>query len=872
MLWHSSAAQDVIGEQGTNTATGLSAQEAQARRAKFGPNQLRASKPKSLLQKFLEQFKDFMVIVLLVAALISGFALGEWTDALIIALVVILNAVLGVVQESKAENALAALKKMSSPHAKVRRDGQMHVVPAEDLVPGDIVVMETGDYVPADIRLTESVNLKTQESALTGESEAVEKNTDTAKEDASLGDMKNMAFSGSLVTYGRGEGVVVETGMNTQIGHIANLLDSEESQVTPLQRRLADMSKKLAIACIGVCAIVFLVGILYGNNAIEMFMTAISLAVAAIPEGMLAIVTIVLAVGVQKMSQQNAIIRRLPAVETLGSATVVCSDKTGTLTLNKMTVVAAAAPFSVAEPAQYNRQPNALLMATAMALCNDGQEGEKDGEKVFLGDPTETALLDFVKPMGYERRRMEQTMTRVDEIPFDSDRKRMTTVNKDGSALRCFTKGGLDEILAVCTRINDGTVRDMTAEDIDKLQKASEEMANAALRVLAFAMGEPKILTTADKDDAYESNLIFLGMVGMIDPARPTAKEAVLKCRQAGIKPVMITGDHKITAAAIAKDLGILQKGDRIVTGTELEKMDDVRLKEEVRNIAVYARVSPEHKLRIVKAWQSWGDVVAMTGDGVNDAPALKRADIGIAMGITGTEVSKEASAMILTDDNFATIVSAVREGRCVYNNILKAIQFLLSSNLGEILVIFIATLFNWATPLLPIHILWINLITDTFPALALGMEPPEKNVMEKPPRDPNSAIFEKPLLFRLIYQGTMIAGLTLAAYLIGLNQSLAVGRTMAFAVLSLSQICHSFNLRSNTQSLFSKMERNKWMGYSALAAAVLQCLVFFVPFMRSIFEITVLTPLQWLIVVGLCLTPIVVVEIMKALKLTGEK
>lgn len=870
MQWHSIPVDEALKAQQTDLTHGLTGTQAASRLEKYGKNQLRAVKGKTLVQKFLEQFKDFMVIVLLVAALISGLALHEWVDALIIALVVVLNAVLGVVQESRAENALAALKKMSSPHAKVRRDGQTVIIPAEDVVPGDIVVLETGDFVSADIRLTQTVNLKTQESALTGESEAVEKTTAPVAEDAGLGDRLDMAFSGSLVTYGRGEGIVVETGMNTQLGQIAGLLDKEEGTATPLQRRLSDMSKKLAIACIAVCAVVFLVGVLYGKNALEMFMTAISLAVAAIPEGMLAIVTIVLAVGVQKMSEQHAIIRRLPAVETLGSATVVCSDKTGTLTLNKMTVVATAAPFENTAADHYTHQPNAVLLATAMALCNDGQKSEKDSRTVFLGDPTETALLDFVLPLGYERERLQTRMPRVDEIPFDSDRKRMTTVHRDADGLRGFTKGGLDEILTVCTHIYDGEIRLLTDQDRERIDRASDEMANGALRVLAFAMGQPKDLSE-DKDAAYEQGLVFLGMVGMIDPPRQTAKEAVARCREAGIKPVMITGDHRVTAAAIAKDLGILNKGDRIVTGAELERMDDTRLREEVRNIAVYARVSPEHKLRIVKAWQSWGDVVAMTGDGVNDAPALKRADIGIAMGITGTEVSKEASAMILTDDNFATIVTAIGRGRTVYNNILKAIQFLLSSNLGEILVIFVATLLNWETPLLAIHILWVNLITDTFPALALGMEPPEPNTMQKPPRDPNAGIFDKGLLFRLIYQGVLIAGLTLAAFLIGSKTSLDAGRTMAFGVLSLSQIAHSFNLRSNTFSVFAKMERNKWMGYAAVAAVALQAIVFFLPFMHDIFRLDYLTLGNWLIVVGFSLAPILVVEIMKRLGLTGE-
>ena len=872
MSWHDVKIDAVLKELSVEKEQGLASGEVQRRLEQYGPNELRAQKGRTVWQMFFSQFADFMVLVLVAAALISGLALHEWVDSLIILLVVVLNAVLGVIQENRAEHSLAALKKMASPHAKVRRDGHMHVLPAIELVPGDVVVLETGDYVPADIRLYQCVNLQTQESALTGESTPVEKQEGEVAADAGLGDRRNMAFSGSLVTYGRGEGVVVETGMRTQLGSIAGMLDKEEGVKTPLQRRLADMSKKLAFAAIGVCALVFLIGVLYGKNPAEMFMTAISLAVAAIPEGMLAIVTIVLAIGVQKMISQNAIIRRLPAVETLGSATVVCSDKTGTLTMNRMTVVAASAPFEAGDQQAFKRQSASVLMGTAMVLCNDGQLGKVEGKETFLGDPTETALLDYGMAMGYEKPRMEGKIPRVDEVPFDSERKRMVTVHREGDKLRIFAKGGLDEMLDICTHIYDGKVRPITQEDVERIQNSAKEMADAALRVLAFAMGEAPEIAQKDKQAAYEKNLTFLGMVGMIDPPRPTARDAVAECRRAGIKPVMITGDHKITAAAIARDLGILGRGDRVVTGAELERMDDDRLREEVRNIAVYARVSPEHKLRIVKAWQAWGDVVAMTGDGVNDAPALKRADIGVAMGITGTEVSKEASAMILTDDNFATIVAAVAQGRTIFNNILKAIQFLVSCNLGEILVIFVATLLNWDSPLLPIHILWINLITDTFPALALGMEPAEQDVMRRPPRDPKSGIFEKPLLFRLSYQGAMVAALTLTAFMLGHRISVELGQTMAFAVLSGSQVVHSFNLRSNTYSLFAKGEGNKWMFAAAAASLALQLVVLLVPFLQRIFRIVPMDLGQWGIVGGLVLVPIVVVELFKALGWTGEK
>ena len=871
MTWHDRSAQDALKEMQVKPESGLTQSEVTARQEKYGKNQLRAAGRRSIPMMFLEQFKDVMVIILLVAALISGFALKEWTDCVIIMLVVVLNAVLGVVQENRAENALEALKKMSSPHAKVRRDGAMHVVPAEELVPGDIVALETGDAIPADLRLLDAVNMQVQESALTGESNPVDKSCDPVAADAPLGDRHDMAYSGSLVTFGRGTGVVVATGMETEIGRIAGMLDKSEGVKTPLQRRLADLSKKLALLCLIVCAVVFGVGVLEGRDALEMFMTAISLAVAAIPEGMLAIVTIVLALGVQRMSEQNAIIRRLPAVETLGSATVICSDKTGTLTLNRMTVAAAAAPFEAGDSQSFTRQSGAVLMSTAMALCNDAQPGQQDGKDVFLGDPTETALSDYVKPLGYEAVRLTTRLPRVDEIPFDSERKMMTTVHKEGERYRVFVKGGLDEVLAHCTAIYDGKERPLTDADTQRIRQTAEEMSSSALRVLVFAMAERDSLAQGDKQQAYERDLTFLGMVGMIDPPRPTAREAVHKCLRAGIKPVMITGDHKLTAAAIAKDLGILGKGDRVITGAELEKMDDDRLREEVRNIAVYARVSPEHKLRIVRAWQSWGDVVAMTGDGVNDAPALKQADIGVAMGITGTEVSKEASAMILTDDNFATIVEAVGQGRTLYSNILKAIQFLLSSNLGEILTVFIAVMLNWDSPLLPIHILWVNLITDTLPALALGMEPAEPDVMDRPPRDPKAAIFDKPLVFRLAYQGLLIALCTLGAYAIGGQTSVACAQTMAFAVLSGSQIVHSFNLRSNTRSLFKKGPKNPWMFRAAGAALALQLVVLFVPFLRDIFHLVVLSPVQWLLVILLAAAPLAVVELMKLLGWTGD-
>lgn len=751
MSWHERSETETLKELNARRE-GLTAQEAEARQQKYGKNQLQGAKKRSVVQMLLAQMKDTMVLILLTAAMISGFALGEWTDCGIILLVVALNAVLGVVQEQRAENAMEALKKMSSPHAHVWRDGLMHVLPAEELVPGDIVALEAGDMVPADLRLLEAVGLQVQESALTGEAMPVAKQTGPTSADAALGDRTNMAYSGSMVTAGRGTGVVVAIGMETEVGHIAGMLEGNEDTKTPLQRRLADMSKKLAAVCLIVCAVVFGVGVVQGRNALEMFMTAISLAVAAIPEGMLAIVTIMLALGVQRMSEQNAIIRRLPAVETLGSTTVICSDKTGTLTMNQMTVAAAAAPFEVGDSQSFLRQRGAVLMATAMALCNDAHAGQKDGRNAFLGDPTETALSEYVKPLGYEAARLEKRMPRVDEIPFDSERKRMTTVHKEGSHFRVFVKGGLDEVLIRCTKIFDGKERTLTAEDVQRIQQTAEEMSSAALRVLAFAMAERKQLAEDHKEKAYEQELTFLGMAGMIDPPRPTAQEAVGKCLRAGIKPVMITGDHKLTAAAIARELGILRKSDRVVTGAELERMDDNRLREEVRNIAVYARVSPEHKLRIVRAWQSWGEVVAMTGDGVNDILAMKDADCSVAMA-SGSEAAAQSAQVVLLESDFARMPEVVLEGRRVVNNIQRSASLFLVKNIFSLMMALFSVIFMLTYPLEPSQISLISAFTIGIPGFLLALEPNKERI-----------------------QGNFLRNVLLKALPAGLTDVLAVG------------------------------------------------------------------------------------------------
>ena len=825
--WFNKENDEIEKELETNLNEGLNSSQVEEKRKKYGFNELKAKKKKSLFIKFLEQFKDFMIIVLIVAAIVSGivgYMEGEGiTDSIIILIVVIVNAIIGVVQESKAEKSLEALQKLSSHVAKVVRNGKVEIVQSRELVPGDLVVLDTGDYVPADLRIIESVNLKSQESSLTGESVPVDKNSEVLKNDkVGIGDRTNMLFSSSLITYGRGKGIVVETGMNTEVGKIATIINDTEGTATPLQIKLNKLGKTLGIAALAICIVIFIIGILYGKDIIDMFMTAVSLAVAAIPEGLAAVSTIVLAIGVQRMVKKNAIIKKLPAVETLGSATVICSDKTGTLTQNKMTVQKVFVNGNIVEVAELDsikqtveaqsdkdsiieknnqeklennknneveRTKTANIMQSnkysselqklinVSILCNDTKIGDSN---TLTGDPTETALIDLGFKLKINVQDILKTK-RVKEVPFDSDRKLMTTVNKVGDKYIAYTKGGIDELLAKCTKYEiNGEIKDNLSEYKDTIEKYNIEMAKDALRVLAMAYKELDHEPTDEEMKTIESDLIFVGMVGMIDPPREEVKAAVAKCKTAGIKTVMITGDHKITAVAIAKALGILENENEAITGAELEEMSDEALTKNIRQYSVYARVSPEHKVRIVKAWQANGEIVAMTGDGVNDAPALKTADIGCAMGIVGTDVSKEAADVILTDDNFATIVSSVEEGRRIYDNILKAIQFLLSSNVGEIVTLFIAILItpwlsstfgidvNLIEVLLPIHILWINLVTDSLPALALAVDPAEDDVMNRKPKK-QKGIFTKGMTWRVVYQGFMIGLLTLAAFIIGL-------------------------------------------------------------------------------------------------------
>ncbi|NMA65458.1 MAG: calcium-translocating P-type ATPase, SERCA-type [Clostridiaceae bacterium] len=850
---------------------GLSDEEARKRLEDYGRNEIEEGKKRTLFMMFLDQFKNLMIIILIAAAVISFIATkGEdIADTIIILAVVLINAVMGVFQESKAEKALDALKKMSSPFVRAKRQGTVKKIKTEELVPGDIVLIEAGDIVPADMRLIENASLKVEEAALTGESVPVEKSLDVIdKPDIVIGDRKNMVFSGSNVSYGRGTGIVVATGMNTEVGKIAGHLANTESKETPLQRKLAQMSKILSIGVVLVSIIIFVVGLLQNRDPMEMFLTSVSLAVAAIPEGLPAVVTIVLALGVQRMARNNAIIRKLSAVETLGSTEIICSDKTGTLTQNKMTVKEVFLNNSLQSADEVDtNQRDFETFINAMVLCNDSKFSKKDGKVLLIGDPTETALIDFAYSKNYEKSNLDNNNPRVAEIPFDSDRKLMSTINKTEEGYIFNTKGAPDVLLERCSGILTGNeTLPMTQENKQIVMQANKSMADKALRVLAVAIKKLDSLPEDLTPENNEKDLIFVGLVGMIDPPRPEAKEAVRICKQAGIRPVMITGDHRDTAAAIAKELGIVNNDSEVITGAELSKLSDQQF--DVEKYTVYARVSPEHKVRIVKAWKRKDKIVAMTGDGVNDAPALKTADIGVGMGITGTEVSKNVSDMVLTDDNFATIVKAVEEGRKIYSNIQKTIQFLLACNLGEVLTLFIGTMLGW-TVLSPIHILWVNLITDTLPALALGMEKAEPGIMKRKPRPAKSSFYSEGVGIDIIYQGIIEGLITLAACYIGSfigpNASAGAGITMAFATLGMIQVFHTFNVRSNKESIFTiGIFSNPYVTGAFLIAVVLQLSVIVLPFLNPIFNVIQLSLMQWIYVFALSFIIIPIVEIVK--------
>ena len=868
-MFYNQTKEDVLKHLNSDENNGLTSKRVEDLKEKYGPNQLKEKKKKTNLQRFFDQFKDVMIIILIIAAIIS-FVIAcvegnpkEFFEPALILLIVILNAVMGVLQESKAEKALDALKSMSAPHARVIRDGEEKIVDAIDLVPGDIIRLEAGDFIPADARLLHSVSLKSEESALTGESVPSEKYADSEiAENAPIGDRENMVFSGCSVTYGTATAIVTATGMDTEMGKIANLLDNENEGQTPLQQKLAQLGKYLGILALVACAIIFVVGIANGLAVLEIFMTSVSLAVSAIPEGLPAIVTIVLSIGVQRMVKRNALIRRLPAVETLGSASIICSDKTGTLTQNRMTLVKAYIDNSGStEDISKSNSDEVKRLLKFGTLCCDGTVVFHENEEQHIGDPTETAIVLAAHNNGMEKEELNKTYPRIAEIPFDSDRKLMTTVNHIDGKNIVIVKGAFDVMLSRCISGN-----------LEKAKQINEEMSKNALRVLAIGFKEIDNVPVNPTSDELENGLTFMGLVGMIDPPRPEAKVAVATCRRAGIKPVMITGDHVVTASAIAKELGILEDGDKAITGAELDAMNDEELDDVVEKISVYARVSPENKIRIVKAWQRKGQVVSMTGDGVNDAPALKAADIGCAMGITGTDVAKGAADMTLTDDNFATIVEAVREGRGIYANIKKVVGFLLGTNIGEVITVFASMLLWHKTPLLSMQLLWINLVTDSMPAIALGMEPVEDDIMERKPKPKDEGIFANGLGIRVVLQGIMFAILTLIGFKVGENVTgtLAGGQTMAFIVLALSQVIQSYNMRSEHSLFKIGVFSNKKLNGAAFISIALVALVLFTP-LRVAFELVVLPTNLYLLALGLILVPVVVMEIAKALGLVKD-
>ncbi|APM38371.1 calcium-translocating P-type ATPase, PMCA-type [Clostridium kluyveri] len=864
-MWFKKSVQEVIQELDTDSINGITSEEAKIRIEKYGQNKLAEKKKKSILILLFEQINDVLIYILLAAAVVSAL-LNEISDAIIIGIVIILNAVIGLVQESKAEKALESLKKLSVPKALVKRDGKIIEISSEDVVLGDIVILDAGKYVPCDLRLIESANLKIEESALTGESVPSEKYAeDTLKEDdVALGDQRNMAFMSTLVTYGRGVGVVVAAGMDTEIGKIAKMLHDDSKNLTPLQKKLAQLGKMLGFVVLIICILMFFVAVIQKRDLFEMFLTAISLAVAAIPEGLPAMVTIVLAVGVQRMIKKNAIVRKLPAIETLGSVNIICSDKTGTLTQNKMTVTKFYADDTLDNILKLdaNNFIHKRLIEN-MVLCNDATYSE-DSQ---TGDPTEIALLELGFKFNIFKDSESKAHIRANEIPFDSDRKLMTTLNEYGDKYHVITKGAVDNLIKICSYMYlGGHVVDFTEELKSKVIKASDSMSKDALRVLATAV---KVEDSSDiKIDSMESELIFVGLVGMIDPPRENVKKSIEECKNSGIRTVMITGDHKNTAYAIAKELSIAEDSSQVILGAEFDRMPEDEVVDRIDNLRVFARVSPEHKVRIVKALKQKGNIVSMTGDGVNDAPSLKAADIGVAMGITGTDVAKGASDMILTDDNFSTIVEAVKEGRNIYSNIRKSITFLLSCNIGEIIALFIGIILGWPAVLRPIHLLWVNLITDSLPALALGVDPDDPDIMKEKPRDQKEGLFSGRNGTFLIGNGILIGIITLFAFYIGIKiypNSVTHAQTMSFVVLSISQLIYTLSIRHNKKSIFEiGVFTNKYLIGAIILGIILQNIVITVPFLASVFKVFTLTPNDWMFVILLSLIPLIINEIAK--------
>lgn len=858
-MWYTKELNQVFNELNTRQG-GLTEDEANKRLEKYGANNLKEKKKESLFIKFIKQFNDFMIIVLIIAAIISAIVAktngsGDYIDSIIIIAIVIFNAIMGLIQEEKAEKSLEALKKMSAPNAKVRRNGKIREIEASKVVPGDIVMLEAGNYVPADCRLIDSYNLQIEESSLTGETLPTSKQADIIlNANTAMGDLKNMAFATTIVVNGHAEAVVVETGMNTKVGQIAGMIIENESPETPLQKKLGEVGKTLAITCMIICGLIFLIGIWKQIPITEMFMTSVGLAVAAIPEGLPAIVTIMLSIGVTKMAKKNSIIRKLPAVETLGCSSVICSDKTGTLTQNKMTVTQIRNAVGLVK----NNDRRFILELGTM--CTDTIESQE-----VIGEATEVAITNAAVEINLRKRDLYYQMQRINEISFDSKRKMMTTIHKIGSKYRIITKGAPDVLIKRCSKYYQSGRIEPIFSKRDALQEQNQMMAEDALRVIAIAYKDVEKLPREINSETIENELTFVGLIGMIDPPREGVKEAVKTCRKAGIKTVMITGDHLQTAKAIAKELGILRKGDLAINGETLEKMSQQELERDIMRYSVFARVSPEHKVRIVKAFQSTGAVVAMTGDGVNDAPALKNADIGIAMGKGGTDVAKNASDMVLTDDNFVTIVEAVKQGRNIYDNIKKAVHFLLATNIGEIVAIFVGLLLGIKSPLLAIQLLWVNLVTDSLPAIALGLEKAENNIMNRLPRNPRKSLFADGLWGKITTEGVMIGMLTLVAFSIGNNlYSIEVGRTMAFLSLGILELVHSFNIKGEESILKTGLFENRYLVGAFVLGTLLQVVVVVISPLAQIFDVVPLNSVQWLMTVIISILPVVIVELQK--------
>ena len=866
-MWQTLRKEEVLRKLSTDEKQGLTEKEVQERQAKYGKNKLQEKKKESFIVKFIKQFNDFMIIILIIASIISAVVSkmqgeNDYVDSIIIIGIVVFNALMGVIQEAKAEKSIEALKQMTPQLAKTIRNGKTIEINAEELVKGDIIILDAGNFVPADCRILESHNLKIEESSLTGETQGAEKDADAiCSKNAPLGDMKNMAFMASITVNGHGKAVVTDTGMSTKVGQIANMIIEDEAPQTPLQKKLGEVGKILGLACLAICVIIFVMGLIKHIEPVEMFMTSVGLAVAAIPEGLPAIVTIMLSIGVTKMAKKNSIIRKLPAVETLGSSSVICSDKTGTLTQNKMKVVDV-------------RSQNKKFIIELATLCTDCDINVESGVPQVSGEPTEKAIVEECINMGTVKDKLENFMPRINEIPFDSNRKMMTTIHKIGNKYRIITKGAPDVLLQKCTKQvdlitemqNQYNIKIKSLENL-KIQSDNRQMAQKALRVIAVAYKDLDTLPSKIDSKNIENNLTFVGLIGMIDPPREGVKEAVQVCKNSGIKTVMITGDHLETAKAIAKDLGILEHKDMAITGQELDKMSQNQLEKKIRDYSVFARVTPEHKVRIVKAWQKNGAVVAMTGDGVNDSPALKNADIGIAMGKNGTDVAKNAADIILTDDNFVTIVEAVKQGRNIYDNIKKAIHFLIATNIGEIVTIFMGLVLGLKSPLLAIQLLWINLVTDSLPAIALGLEKPEKDIMQRKPVDSKKGIFADGLWNKIIVEGIMIGVLTLVAFSIGNKYyGLEEGRTMAFLSIGFLELIHSFNVKNEKSIFEAGLFENKYLVGSFVLGIFIQAIVVVVPTFAKVFEVVPLNLTQWIITVAISILPVPVIELQKKL------